>query len=68
MRFSYLVKYKRCLLYILTTNMFFNQRDQIFIDIMISLIILDQLAHYSHVSYTNRNSYRMKESLVMKTG
>ncbi|WP_218641416.1 ATP-binding protein [Bacillus cereus] len=48
---------------ILTTNMPFDQWDQVFGDHIISSAILDRLAHHCHIFNINGNSYRMKERL-----
>ncbi|PEA54949.1 AAA family ATPase [Bacillus pseudomycoides] len=51
---------------ILTTNMPFDQWDQVFGDTIISSAILDRLAHHCHIFNINGNSYRMKERLATK--
>ncbi|PEJ57995.1 AAA family ATPase [Bacillus sp. AFS002410] len=48
---------------IVTTNMPFDQWDQVFGDQVISSAILDRLAHHCHIFNINGNSYRMKERL-----
>ncbi|MFE4525554.1 MULTISPECIES: IS21-like element helper ATPase IstB [Bacillati] len=49
---------------ILTTNMPFDQWDQVFGDHIISSAILDRLAHHCHIFNINGNSYRMKDRLA----
>ena len=51
---------------ILTTNMPFDQWDQVFGDSIISSAILDRLAHHCHIFNINGNSYRMKKRLEQK--
>lgn len=48
---------------ILTTNLPFDQWDQVFGDHIISSAILDRLAHHCHIFNITGNSYRMKERL-----
>lgn len=51
---------------ILTTNMPFDQWDQVFGDSIISSAIIDRLAHHCHIFNISGNSYRMKDHLQKK--
>jgi len=51
---------------ILTTNVPFDQWENIFGDPVISAAIIDRLAHHSHIFSVNGNSYRMKDKLKNK--
>jgi DNA replication protein DnaC len=48
---------------ILTTNMPFDQWDNVFGDEVISAAIIDRLAHHCNIFNINGNSYRMKDKL-----
>ena len=51
---------------ILTTNMNFNEWDEIFYDAVVSNAILDRVLHHSHVITISGKSYRLKDHMQTK--
>jgi len=48
---------------ILTTNINFNNCDEIFYDAVIANVILDRILHHAHVVSINGKSYRLKDHI-----
>jgi len=46
---------------ILTTNISFNNWDEIFYDAVIASAILDRILHHAHVVTISGKSYRLKD-------
>lgn len=51
---------------ILTTNMNFNEWDEVFYDAVVSNAILDRVLHHSHVIAISGKSYRLKDHMEPK--
>lgn len=51
---------------ILTTNMNFNEWDEIFYDAVVANAILDRVLHHSHVIAISGKSYRLKDHIQQK--
>ena len=51
---------------IFTTNMNFNEWDEIFYDAVVSNAILDRILHHSHVITISGKSYRLKDHMQPK--
>ena len=51
---------------ILTTNMNFNEWDEIFYDVVVSNAILDRVLHHSHVITISGKSYRLRNHIQPK--
>ena len=51
---------------IITTNIGFNQWDEVFGDPVIANAILDRILHHAHVITITGKSYRMKDYLIAK--
>ena len=49
---------------IITTNLDFNAWNSIFFDKKLTAAIIDRLIHHSHLLIFNRDSYRLKQSLM----
>ena len=47
---------------IITTNLFFERWDEIFLDSVMTAAMIDRLAHKSYILNINGNSYRLKET------
>jgi DNA replication protein DnaC len=52
---------------ILTTNINFNNWDEIFYDAVIASAILDRILHHAHVVTINGKSYRLKDHFVQES-
>ena len=48
---------------ILTTNMNFNEWDEIFYDAVVANAIMDRILHHAHVVPISGKSYRLKDHL-----
>ena len=50
----------------MTTNMNFNEWDEIFYDVVVSNAILDRVLHHSHVITISGKSYRLRNHMQPK--